>query len=429
MFTGHGKYIIELDEKTYWCAENRLETIGSLKEVTEEGQKWLVSDFENAVSRTMTIETPPKYAEVIARKKMEESGEFDEPISIVTHWKKKTDKDSTRIFFTALPTRLYQRHFESTEYHSDSVLVFPLYTILYGLLKRVARSRPVAVVFQHGRFADILIGTKQTVYYANRCAAFDDTKEQISALWETVQSDITSVELENKIEIEDILLVDWVDSKQEPELPDALKDRFSFIEKKPMVFNGKTYRASFFTAIQMQSSFNSASSAPEKFLFFSQLSLPWLNAILVLAVLLCSGGYWWFSHQTAAMAMETDALQRRAQALRAQTASPQAPYKEVLSFVRNLERYRQTPSLKAVLNDLSGALSNMMSVEILKIDYGEDKVTIEVFGRTQATFDQAHKGYLRFLGLLQQNGYAVVESTFDTKIENSTFLTRLTRNI
>jgi hypothetical protein len=377
----------------------------------------------------MTIETPPKYAEVMVRKKIEDSGEFDESVSIITHWKKKSDRNTTHIFFTALPTRLYQSHFVSTAHQSDSVLVFPLYTILYSLLKRRAKTRPMAVVFQHDRFADILIGNKHSVYYANRVSAFDTSDEQISNLWETVKGDIASAESDYKITVGDIVVVDWIDSARAPTLPQTLIKKTSFLESRQVWLNGKACQASLLTALTRQGSLESASSNREKFLYLCERSLPWLNASLALTLLICVGGYWWCNQQSDVLAYEADGLHRRINTVRSETSAPHTSYEDVLPFVKDLERYHRMPSFKTVVNDLSGALSKTMSVEVLKVDYGENDLTIEIFGRATTTFDQAHKGYLRFLGLLQKNGYTIVESNFDTKIEASSFLTRLNKKI
>jgi hypothetical protein len=287
----------------------------------------------------------------------------------------------------------------------------------------------MAVVFQHDRFADILIGNKRMVYYANRTTAFDTSDEQISSLWDTVRSDITSVESDHKITVGNVLVVTWIDSARAPTLPQSLIRKTSFLETTQVWLDGKACQASLLTAMKKQRSLASASSHREKFLYLCERSLPWLNACLACTVLLFVGGIWWCSHQSDILAQEANGLQRRVTALRSRPTVAQAPYEDVFPFVKDLERYRRMPSFKTVVNDLSGALSQPMSVEVLKIDYGQNDLTIEVFGRAAASFDQAHKGYLRFLGLLQKNGYTVVESNFDTKIEASSFLTRLSKKI
>ena len=182
------QYVVELDNTFYNCSGDRLEKVEDLRDI--KGDRWFISDLPGAVSRTMTVESPVKYVEVMVRKHLQEAGEFDEPIKIITHWKKKKGGNTTDIFFTALPSRLYYQYHDQAKDRQDNLLLFPLYSILYGVLKRMRHSNPVAVVFQHGRFADLIIGRRKRVFYANRCMTLDHSGEQISSLWEMVRSDI-----------------------------------------------------------------------------------------------------------------------------------------------------------------------------------------------------------------------------------------------
>ena len=50
-------YAIELDGNLYRVLGNRLEQIIDLKDL--EGDYWLVSDMQEAISRTMTVEVEP----------------------------------------------------------------------------------------------------------------------------------------------------------------------------------------------------------------------------------------------------------------------------------------------------------------------------------------------------------------------------------
>jgi hypothetical protein len=426
---GSHPYIIELDGMSYEWIGQQLKPVSDQKSLQREGQKWLISDLEKGVSKTMTLEAPVKYVEVIARKTMEESGEFDEPVSIMTHWKKKADTNTTDVFFTALPVRQRQQYFARAEDQSDSVLVYPLYVILHGVLKRIRHAKPIAVVFQHDRFADIVIGTKDRVYYANRCVAFDKSEEQILSLWDMVKTDIESVEVDNKIEVDRVVLLNWIDSSH-------ILERAKDIGKEPLpigeeriTIDGQVHHSSFLRALKMQSGFWSASSVYEKFLYYCQRLLPSLNAAMIVALLICAGGFFWFHHRADDLGNQLNMVQTEIRDLRKKTSQLTVSYKDVFSFVSDLERCRSVPAFKTIVNHISDALSQPMSLEILKADYGDNKVEIEVFGRAKTSFDQAYKGYQKFVTFLKQNGYTVSESNFDTELEESTFLAKLTKKI
>ena len=423
------KYVIELDGSTYGFIGDGLEKIIDLKDIG--GDKWLVTDFQEAVSRTMTVEAEYKYVELVVRRKLQESGEFDEPVSIITHWKKKKGKNTTDIFFTAIPTRTYYKYIDQIREDQDSVMLFPLYSVLFGILKNIRTKDPVAVVFQHDRFADLIIGTKTRVYYVNRCVAFDAEEEQIASLWDTVRTDIKAIESENRIKVTKVFSLTWIDSGALPEWPEDMETEFYSFEDTAVPFDGAIHNISFLNATRMQSGLGSISSLMEKTFYYTKKSISYLNVILLLAVILLAGGYFRYHQKADQLHEEFMALDKKID--RIQLESPLAiskkRYENTLSFIRDLNFYRSAPSYKKIINDISDATSSDMKVSVLKMDYTDDEVCIEIFGQIKAPFDIAYKGYQSFMGILRQNGYTVKESRFDTEIRDSQFLVKFVKRI
>jgi len=429
MFKDTRLYGIELDGKIYSFSGDKFEEITDLKDI--EGDKWFISDMQEAISRTMTIEAPVRYVEVMVRKKLQESGEFAEPVSIITHWKKKKGKNTTDIFFTALPTRLFYQYFDQIREHEDSVIMFHLFSVLYYVLKHMRPRNPVAIVFQHSRFADLVIGTKKRVYYANRCVAFDPSEEQISTLWGMVRTDIKTVEAENRIKIERVLFLNWIDSGVEPEWDEDMENRFYSLEEEAISFNGKEYHLSFLRALKMLVGFKGISSGREKTLYYTRKWAPYLNTLFFLAVLLLLSGYFWYNQKVDLLQKNLIALEGKKTAIqmKAKQEIPQIEYKDTLSFVRDLAFYQRAPSYKDVVNDISNARSSEMKVDVLKMDYSRNNMMIEIFGKVKAPFGMAYKGYQIFIKALTQKGYIVKESRFNTEISSSEFLIKFTKRI
>ncbi|MBW1612457.1 MAG: hypothetical protein JRJ57_00460 [Deltaproteobacteria bacterium] len=429
MFKHSRKYAIEIDGILYYLSGNKLEQIVELNDI--EGNKWFISDMQESITRTMAIEAPVRYVEVMVRKKLQESGEFAEPVSIITHWKKKKGKNTTDIFFTALPTRLFYQYSDQIKEHEDSVILFPLFTVLYHVLKHMRPRNPVAIVFQHSRFADLIIGTKKKVYYANRCVAFDTSEEQISTLWDMVRTDIKTVESENRIKTERILFLNWIDSGVEPEWDEEMENKCFSFEEEAIVFNEKEYHLSFLRAIRMLSGAKGIASRTEKTLYYTQKWSPYLNALFLLTGLLLLSGYFWYNQKIDLLQKDLIALEGKKASIqmRAKQEIPQIEYKETLSFVKDLASYQRAPSYKEVINDISDALSADMKIDILKMDYSRNEMMVEIFGNVKAPFGMAYKGYQIFIKTLTQKGYIVKESRFNTEISNSEFLTKLTKRI
>jgi len=414
------QYVIELNGNYYRCREDKLEQIQGLEDV--QGDVWFVSDFGGAVSRAVTVETPYKYSDIMVRKSLQESGEFDEPLSIHTHWKKKKEANTTDIFFTAFSTRLYHQLLDQAKASEDNVLVFPVYSILHRLLKHMRHPRPVAVVLQHDRFAEIIIGTRDKIFFAERCVAFDNSEEQISALWNMLGSEIRNAETENRIKVDKVFLLTWIDTKKLPELPEETQSILCPMEEEVLTFEGETYSISFLKAFRMMSGYESVSGPMEKASYYSEKSLPFINVLLLLAIILFFSGFLWYGHRADRIEKNLEEKIAMASDFQTRAGISEVPYKETFAFIKELDRYQKTPSLKQVLGDITEALPRHMTADVLKADYEENQLKIEVYVKTEALFDSAYKGYQGFLSDMKQKGYDVTESKFDTSIQDSQFL-------
>jgi len=419
-------YVLELDGVTYRFADNQLEQIPDIKDV--EGDYWLISDLETAISRTMIVEAEYKYVELMVRKNLQESGEFDGPVSGITHWKRKKGPNATEIFFTALPTNLFHHYQDLIQAHEDSVLLFPLFSILFGVLKKLKPKDPTAIIFQHNRFADLIVGTKKKIYFANRCVSFDTSEEQIGSLWQTIQSDMDTVEIENKIQVGKIITLSWIDSKILPEWPGERECEYFSFEEAAIPCDGEMHQLSFLNGIKAQRCFDSISPVFGKAAYCAKKVVPYVNAACLLAIILLIAGMFGFQQKSDYLSKELTVAGQQISNIQTQQQPlnlKDIDYKNTLAFVQNLEGYKTAPSYKKVVNDLSAAGFSNLEIEVLEMDYVPNAIQAELFGKIDAPFEVAHNGYQRFLRTLKKKGYTIQESRFNTEIRTSHFLMTL----
>ncbi|MEJ2038643.1 MAG: hypothetical protein P8X55_06870 [Desulfosarcinaceae bacterium] len=362
------------------------------------GEKWLVTDFQEALSRLMTVEGPVKYAELLVRRKLQESGEFEEPVQIIPHWKKKRGRNATDIFFTAVPARLADFYFQVLRRQADVTMVVPMYALMWGTLKQLRSGNPAAVVLRHGRFADVLIGDQGRIYFANRCVAFDTEPEQLQALWQTVLADITDAETEHRIKVGKVVCLNWLEAEARPLWPDDMLARVVTPVGGVLAFEGTTFQNAWPATLDLLSLQMSASPLADKCCY------------------------------AANRLSERAALEQEIRAFRLEQPKPanEADFKTLLGFIHNIDERRRLPEYRKIIADLTEGDFPELTLERLKIDYGGDKVNVELFGDIQAPFDTAHGGYQELTRRLRQRGYKIVENKFETQISSSKIVLKFT---
>ena len=424
------QYVIELDGAIYHLKGKHLRRISDIKE--SKGEFRFISEMQKTISRTITVEAPVKYAEFVVRKRLQESGDFDEPVKVLTHWKKKRGKNTTDIFFTALPARNYYAYLEKIRGNEDGILMIPLYGLLYNVLKQIHTENPAALVFQHGRFVDLIVGDKKQIYYSNRCVAFDMSDEQMEVLWDAVRTDIQTAQDENKIKVNKVYQVNWIDSKDCPKWTENEEYESYHLEEESLIFNDETHQNSFSMALKSRSGNGGISPGLEKIYHFTQKWTAQLNILLFIFLLAVSGGSFLCQKNANMLEREIKQMNRQAIVLQSENALNAIPlktYKETVGFIKGLVYYNDAPSYLHVLSDVATGLSPDMETEILKIDYSNNAMLLEIFGKIRTTFNTAHKGYQQFVSFMKSKGYSVVENRFDTDINDSKYLIKFTKRI
>lgn len=430
MNNNNKQYAIELDGVIYHLKGNRLKQIVDLKEL--KGEFHFITEMQETISRTITVEAPIKYAEFVVRKRLQESGDFDESVKVLTHWKKKRGKNTTDIFFTAIPTRYYHAYLEKIRGNEDGVLMLPLYAFLYNILKQIHSEDPVAVVFQHGRFADLVIGNKKQIYYSNRCVAFDMSDEQIAVLWDAVRTDIQTAQTENRMKLNKVYQLNWIDSGDCPDWAENEKYESYHLEEESLSFDNETYQNSFSKALKNRAGNGGISPGIEKIYHYTQKWTASLNILLFVFLLAVSGGFYLCQKKTDMLEKELKQLNHQVTVLQAENslgAIPLKTYKNTVGFIKGLVYYKDAPSYLLVMSDVTNGLAPDMETEILKIDYTPNGMTLEIFGQIRTAFNSAYKGYQQFVSFMKSKGYNVVENRFDTDINDSKFLVKFTKRI
>lgn len=415
-------YAVELDGRLVVCQDGVLKDLSALNAI--KGECRIVSDFENAIARIMTVEADTRYVELMISRKLQETGEFDEPVTVITHWKKKRGRNTTDIFFTALPSRRYFQYLEWVSEHKNNLMVLPIQAVLMAMVQKYGKDQPVAAVLQHGRFAEVLIGTRRKIWFADRVVVYDESDDQISSLWETVRSDMETAGRNHHQAVGKIVVATWFDSGPLPLWPDENAPEVIELDAQPVEWEGQTVEVSLPGVIPAASVGQCLATAKDKLFFWSRFALPLINIALLSAALLLVLAGGWYRYQSAGWQTQ---IQKNLQDVeRLQTKVPKSietiPYEATLSFVEGLWSSRKLPTYGQILADMGRGMEAPLLLENIKANYAGSKVEVKAYGTADAPFEVAHQAYQALKQRLVRRGYQVIEDRFDTRIHVSSFV-------
>lgn len=414
-------YCIEIDNSTFRLTDDVLETQGDFHSAQD--CTFLVADFERSISRVMNVEADSKYAESMVIRTLQNEGEFDEPVSIITHWKQMRGKGNTEIFFTALPTRVYLQYMDGITDNEDLLILIPVFSILANLVEQIEDTGPVAIVFRHGRFADLVIGKRNCYYFANRCVSFDNSQEQISSLWDTVMREISIAMQNHSIQIGRLISLNWIDGLDDaPELSNLDIEHLKFNETN-IIYENQPHQISFPSALDLFPPVEGIAPQNGKLLFHLNKISPVIVVFFIIAIIANTWLAASFNSSAKKMAANIQSYDRRISILKNKIPAMPAKedYMEALQFTDSLFHNRLLPSYKDIINNISAGTGAATTIVQLKIDYSQNAVKAELFGDIQAEFNSAYKEYQNLMASLRKDGYLIENNRFITRINSSVF--------
>lgn len=79
------------------------------------------------------------------------------------------------------------------------------------------------------------------------------------------------------------------------------------------------------------------------------------------------------------------------------------------------------------MDDLTRTALRQLALQHLKIDFDSRRLRLELSGEIDAPFELAHAGYQKFLSQMTARGYRIEENRFETQINKSQVLLKLSR--
>jgi hypothetical protein len=350
---------------------------------------------------------------------------------VITHWKKKQAKHSCHIFFSALPTRRYFEYLELVKEYPNHLLLLPLQSVMLAALRRKSTTGPTAVVFQHDRFADVIVGTPNQVWYANRVVAFDTSPEQIQNLWETVCTDIQGVGRDHHRPIHKVHLLTWTTSQPPPQWSDPNAPEVVPLDEQPVHLDSPVRPTSLPAWLDRTPGAGAIATTADRVCLGARRVLPFVNMLFLLLTLICACGGYHYQSRALDLQRQVDGLRQNEVKMkkRPAVASSQEVYEPIVALLEKLRRSRTLPGYSQLLRDISTGPGSDLQLEVLKADYDEHEVKVEAFGSTHAPFEVSYKAYQGLQQQLRRRGYAITEEHFETRIDRSDFMIRYAKEL
>ncbi|MBF0307955.1 MAG: hypothetical protein HQL56_00305 [Magnetococcales bacterium] len=466
--------LLELDGKSYLVGRRKAIPVEDLSLI--HGDKWFVTDFQGCPPRTMVVDAPVRYAEVVLRRKLQDIGEAGASANVLTQWKRSRGRGTTDIAYTVVEQERFGPYLDRVYTDASHHLVFSTNAILYGILRRLGRTENLAVLFEHDRHVDLMVGRSGKVYGANRLSSYSTDEEARATLSHSAADEIRGIMSRNKIKVDRLVYFNWWPFKEKKESTttsvslsgfgdtDSAKDNtqsgwadtsksqdveeaallapawvvnlsetvgipHQFLKGQRLdVEEGEAVMTSLPSAMRYLEDSDSVSGWMNIASYRTQhMILPILAVAWVLVTILFFGQAW-LNNEADAMTAEYDKSAREIAVLESVKAVGKEEL-DVVAFSKRLSEIREIPPIGRILSDLTSAREGRMFLDKVEVSFANMTMpTVEVVGRVVGGFDETSMHHGKFLANLRGMKYEVEKSNFGTNIQELSFQLTLKRS-
>jgi hypothetical protein len=418
--SGFTPFIFESDKVMYRFSSGRMDQV---EDVAAMGRYFTyVVDFSDAPGMgLLTLSTEMKYAQVLARKNLEEIGELSTDGVLKIFTKRKLEGGQISAFYEVLPRERYIGISEQYQTFRPGFIIFDTVSLLYSLLKRM---RGVAAVALHLPGAILMLAGKGgQVHLARRYTLIGDDDQALTEGIFALEQDLMALQ---KNMGQKVPQVEWIEALS-PTLNLARPDVEIPLVAWPvhaLSLNGERMWSALPGALRRVGTMDALGPKEEVFLRPLESLEKFVWAVF-LALCVVAG---LIVYQIGSARHNLDAYiqslsqqnQMAEQDIRSRAADVAAQNVEpALILAKDFNQAAVSPPFGEMWNYLASLRPASVRVDALEFSYVPEALNIRLEGEVEMELTKAQQVFNGFLGILEKNGFKIANQKIDLGLEGN----------
>ncbi len=381
-----------------------------------------------------TVTGAYKYAEILAKKKLEERGEITPEETFLIYHKKKEDKTKTTILYNLLPSNTYENLKRQYLSFPWGMIAFDDIGIACGYLKSIARDKPVCIICEAISSTVMVIGKKGTFFLIRRYGKegiLTFSQEDTSSL---IEQDILGFEKDTGINIKEVIWcpicvigkemeVPNFDSFKLVTLPHVKKDIGETVLYTSVPYIIKSISKNY-SLFGKEEKWIRPLERGEKYLWGG---LFFVSGILFLIFLFFLNIQRQLEAKSQSLSHTIWAYEQSLNyfSQKIKKGEKGRDYKKLLSFSKDLVRSQEAPSYGFFWKLLDKIRPKGIYLTEMDIHYGKASARLSLIGEIPDTMMQAQQSFSSLLYRLNKAGFKIEEQNINLGLGSSSFLVTL----
>jgi hypothetical protein len=384
--------------------------------------KYFIDYGESPGLGILTLNTEKKYANVLARKHLEEIGELSSESVMEIFSKRRVSGGQIRLFYEVLPRDSYVALKETYNSYSDGFIIYDSVAMLHSLLKK--RGRGVHALAMHLPGTIVMIaGRDGETHLARRYTLVGEDEQALAEGIYALQQDVSALErnLGQRVDV-----VEWIEGLtwdlNIPKPPVEIS--FSTWPVHALRMDNETVWTALPLALKQAPVTDSLGPSEEHWLRPLERAekLLWV-VMLALAIVAGVGVYsmqnvvWQAERQVQAMRNRVNAMESELRARQLDTEYGEL--EDVVDLATDFKLAAVSPPYGELWNYLAEQQPEGIRVDGLEFNYQSEAVNLRLEGEVERDITRAQRSFDGFLDSLEKAGFEVTNHRLDLDVEGN----------
>ena len=383
---------------------------------------YVIDHAESPGMGLLTLSTEAKYAEVLARKNLEEAGELNSEGVLHVFEKRKLDGGQISVFYEIMPR---DKHIGLRELYmnSEKGLVYAdTVSLLYGLLKKKGKGAHALALHLPGAIV-LVAGKAGDVHLARRYTLVGDDAQALNEGIFALQQDLVALE---KNLGQRINQVDWIEgltwtlnlSHPDVDIPLVPYPLHEF------ALNGEQSWSALPTAVSQAPKSAVIGPKEESYLRPLEMAERWMWVLFLALAIVAGIGVFTMRGATENVRNTIAAQKNKIKAIEQQLKSRavNVEFEDVGPALKLAKNYRQAaiyPPFGEMWNYLASLRPQYIRVDGLEFKYIDTGVLVHLEGQVEMDITTAQQGFTSYLKDIEKQGFTIVTQQVNLDLEGN----------
>lgn len=384
--------------------------------------KYLTDYADSPGMGILTLNTESKYAEVLARKQLEEAGELSAEGILHVFSKRKLEGGQISVFYEILPRDRYVGMSETYAGYPQGFVILDTVSLLYGLLKHHGRGAHVLALHIPGAII-MVAGKNGDVYLSRRYTLVGDDGDALVEGIFALEQDVAALEKNLGQRISHINWIEGLTGTLNLPRPDVEIPLVPYPVHR-LQHGGETVWSALPEAMQAAPMAAILGPKEERLLRPLELAEKYVWAAMLAVALVAFVGYSYVATAKGEVMQRLASMQSANNALDSQLASRAGSlaFQDVTAAAQTASDIRTAalaPPLGEMWNYLSSLRPDYMRVDGLEFTYQPDGVAVRLEGQVEMDISTAQHGFVKFVSSLESQGFTIQSKQIDLGLEGN----------